>query len=225
MFFREQGPIYSQAAKACNCSDNVAKAAYEKGWRGLLWARPIFDVLKEEAEAVRAHRQKLQEEQLQAEEEQRIAARKDALDARKQEAAGAKVSRGNAIRLGINVTKLLVSMEKLVEEVGRRVADSDELEAIPLPELRKLLQLVPQAVKDAQSCMQMALQIERVVTGEPIAVLGVRLDTMTPEQMVTQLSNIQRTLARAKELPDGTESDDAYERSESTEDEFHEQTQ
>ena len=94
-----------------------------------------------------------------------------------------------------------MTMEKIVAEVQTRFNDNDDVQEIPLPELRKWLQLIPQTVKDAQQTMQMALQIERVVTGEPIAILGVKLDQLTPEQMIAQLSGINRTIQRLGELP------------------------
>lgn len=200
-FFRSEGPIYSKAAKHAKCTDTLAKSAYEKGWRGLPWAKPIVEVLQEEENVVRAARLKAVEEQARLEEEVRLEARKDALEARKSEAQGAKLSRGNAIRLSIASTRLLMTMEKIVAEVQTRFNDNGDVQEIPLSELRKWLQLIPQTVKDAQQTMQMALQIERVVTGEPIAILGVKLDQLTPEQMIAQLSGINRTIQRLGELP------------------------
>ncbi len=50
--------------------------------------------------------------------------------------------------------------------------------------------------------MRAALEIERIVAGEPIAVIGVRVDKMSPEQMVAELEGMHKTLARAQALAD-----------------------
>lgn len=199
-FFRANGPRYPQAAKACGCSANIAQTAFEKGWRGLVWATAIEQVLADEAEAARAARMKAAEEQARVEEEVRLAARRDAAIARKQEAQGAQISRSNALNVAVATAKLLNSMHILVAEVEARLKGGDA-QSMTMVEMRKWLHLIPQAVKDAQTTMQMALQIERVVTGEPIAVLGVRVDQMSPTQMVQQLQNLQKTMERANALP------------------------
>lgn len=205
-FYRAHGPQYSQAAITTGCSQNIAKTAYERGWRGLVWAEPIIEVLDKEAVVVRAARQKIAEEQAIAEENVRLQARKDAVDARTQEAQGAKLSRGNALRLAMVSMRMLLSMEHVAVEVDRRI--KAELSTIPMSELRKWMSQISGMVKDAQTTLQMALAIERVVTGEPIAILGIQIDRMSIPQMFEQLEDVERTMTRLKALPEPSELDE-----------------
>jgi hypothetical protein len=188
-----------------NCSrmSGVSKAAVSKawhyGWRNKPWGRKsIKELLVEEQEAARAKRLAMEREAGAREAEQAIAARMDAIQARTEEGALAKASRKNAVNLAVISSKLLVLLDKMLERLRQEV----EANTVPVGEIRKWVGTVSVATQRAEAVMRMALEIERIVTGEPIAVLGVRVDKMSPDDMVRELSGLTKTLERAQRLAD-----------------------
>lgn len=194
--FREEPGNVSRAARVAGCSRPTADKAWKHGFRNKVWARvPLKDVLEEEQESARRARIAQEIEAQRQEDERRIQQRIDAMKARDEEAQGAKASRTNAIGLALVVNRMLVAAQKAAEEIQSRV--NQNLATIALKELRGLVADTARAIRHAESVMLLALQIERLVQGEPLAVVGVRVDQMSPDQMLRQLEHIQRTITRA----------------------------
>jgi hypothetical protein len=192
---------YLRMAKAAGCTWRTAKRAWERGWVPQVpYAKPIKFALEEEAEAIRTARIAAELKAQKDDEDRRVSARVDAIQARTEEAEGAKAQRRNAIGLAVLSNKLLTAALKMADEVNRRVADPVQLGAMPLKEMRPMLDMVSRAVARAQMSFRYAVEVERIIAGEPIAVIGVRTDRMTPEQLVTSLEGMARTLARAGKL-------------------------
>lgn len=78
--------------------------------------------------------------------------------------------------------------------------DPAKVGAHSLNDLRMHIALAGRIMRDQVRVMELALAIERIVTGEPIAVVGVRVEDMSPERMLTELKGITRTLHRVQRL-------------------------
>jgi predicted ATPase len=50
------------------------------------------------------------------------------------------------------------------------------------------------------STVKLALEIERIVAGEPLAMIGLRVDSMSPEQLQSQLQDLMDRLQRTGSL-------------------------
>jgi hypothetical protein len=199
--FRNHPGNFTTVAKVVGCAWRTAKRAWERGWVPTkAYARPIKFVLEAEAEAIRAQRITAELTAQRAEEDRRVAARVDAIQARQEEAEGAKAMRRNAIGLAVLSNKLLTASLLMSEEINRRVKDKATLEAMPMKDMRATLDMVSRAVARAQMAFRYAVEVERIIAGEPIAIVGVRSDKMTPDQLVTELEGMARTLARAGKL-------------------------
>lgn len=208
-YYRDNAEDHGEAARRCKCSRKVAQTAYEKGWRGLGWAKPIHEVLESEQMQARASRLQREREALAAEEQARIDARKDALEARSAEAKGAKLSRANAIMFAAACAKALAGLQRLVVEFEGRTQNQAAVQAMSLKEIRYWITTVSGAVRDAQVMLKTALEIERIVTGEPLAVLSIRAEKMSPQEMYEELTHTMQSLRILKQLPTGDEGRDA----------------
>jgi hypothetical protein len=198
--FRDQPGNVSNAARRAGVSRATAHKAWEKGWRFKPWGKvPIEQVLKDEAEAARAARIAAEQEEARQEAERAIQARLDAIQARAEEATMVRHGRKGATNLAVISIKLTVLVDKLVNEMERRM-DAGGLQTISPSEMRKWVMTMGTTMHHAHSVMRLALEIERIVAGEPISVIGVRVDHMKPEQMVEELSSMARTLERAQGL-------------------------
>lgn len=199
--FREIPGDIGNAAKIANCGRSTASKAWNTGWLQKNHKRlPIKVMLKEEQEAARARRIEQERKAITDEAERSLLARLDAIQARGDEAGMSKVGRKNATNLAIVSSKLVVLVDKMVERAKHEVETN--LAGMTMRDIRAWIQTTSLTMMRAQQTMLAALQIERIVTGEPIAILGVRVDQMTPEQMVEELSGIAKTLERAQGVAD-----------------------
>jgi len=209
VYYRDHAEDHAEAARRCKCTRKLAQTTYERGWRGLAWAKPLREVLESEQMQARAARLKMERESLEAEERARMDARKDALEARAAEAKGAKLSRANAIMFSAACSKALVGLQRLVAEFEGRTQSPAAVQSMSLKEIRYWITTVSGAVRDAQVMLKTALEIERIVTGEPLAVLSIRTENMGPQEMYAELTRTLESLRILKHLPNGTEGRDA----------------
>lgn len=191
--FRQHHNVAYIAERVKSARVTVSKA-FEVGWpnKGL---PPIKQVIAEEQEQARAQRQRDLENQIREELLIKEQARKDAIEARAQEAKGAKITRTNALGMAAVSNRLLVSAEKIVKEIESRVATN--LATLDLDDMRKLVDTTARMVQRAQTTMVLALQIERVVTGQPVAIIGHAVAHMTPEQLADEFEGMLRTAERS----------------------------
>lgn len=196
--FRAEPGNITAAARTAGCTWETAKKAWTTGWTRRAWAPSIRATLEREIEEAKAARWRREQEAAQAEMDRQVQARLDSIQARAEEAQGSKVSRKNALNLAVVSGKMIVLADAMVNELKRRV-DSG-LSAFKDDDLRRWMNSAAMLVHRAESVMRLALEIERVVVGEPVAVLGVKVEDMSPEHMVKELQGIARTLGRAQNL-------------------------
>tara|TARA_R100000234_G_C4935796_1_gene150610 strand:- start:192 stop:752 length:561 start_codon:yes stop_codon:yes gene_type:complete len=170
----------------------MAKRAYEKGWEKAPWAKPIAIALEEEKIDARSLRAKQRTDDFLAKEAMRAAAKNDAVEARAQEGQMVKMARGASLALLGQVLQSLRTVQPLAEELKRAVAeDAKVLDAKDIFSLLdKVAKLTTQATQTAQSAMRM----ERLHMGEPEAVLGLELGTLSTDDIHAELAAIETTL-------------------------------
>lgn len=204
--FRENPGNISVASRAAKVDWATAKRAWKEGWPNKPFAAvPIERVLLDELEAARAQRVRRELEAQAKEEDVRVKARADAIMARADEAHTATISRKNTMNLAIVTAKAVMNADMIVEEMSSRMMtngkpDPAKLAGLTAPEMRAMLGLASRMTRDSLRIFEMALRCERIVAGEPIAVLGVRIEEMSPERMVEELKGISRTMERAQRL-------------------------
>jgi glutamyl/glutaminyl-tRNA synthetase len=194
--FRQDPGNFSHVVRVTGVNWRTARRAWNEGWvPKIAWAPPISAVLEEEAEKARAARYRtLLEQEVQAE-QVRIQARADAIAARGEEARGVKLARTNAMNLATIAARAIVAADPLVQELSKRA--TADLSKVPAEELRKHVAMTLQLSRQASSLLREAVLLERLIAGEPIAVLGVKLDDLSPSQVVDQFERLVRTLQRA----------------------------
>jgi hypothetical protein len=184
----------------------TAKRAWKEGWPNKAFASvPIERVLLDEMEAARALRVRREMEAQAREEDVRVKARADAIAARADEAHTATIARKNTMNLAIVTAKAVMNADMIVEEMSGRLMtngkpDPAKLAGLTPTEMRAMLGLASRMTRDSLRIFEMALRCERIVAGEPIAVLGVRVEEMSPERMVEELKGLSRTMERAQRL-------------------------
>lgn len=197
--FREQPGNISHAARTAGVNRQTARKAWGVGWRNKRFAEtPIKVLFEQEKEAARAARRQQELELARLEAERAIQARQDAIDARKEEAIGSKASRKNALNLAVAASRMLDVANRCAEELQLRVKNG--VAKMGTGELRKTIEAAGRLTHRAESVMRLALEIERIILGEPIATVGLRVDNMTPDQMVDEFMSIAREVARAEAL-------------------------
>lgn len=198
-FIVEPGNV-ENARKKAGCTWETAKQAWEHGWKNKPWAPSIKKALEDEQHAVRAVRMRKELEAENLENDRRVQARLDAIQSRAEEAQGAKTSRKNAINLGIVSGKLVVLVDAMVNELHKKLTQPGVMANMTPVEIRKWIHTAGITVHRAEAVMRLALEIERIVVGEPIAVIGHRVENMTPDSMVKELQGLSRTLERAGKM-------------------------
>jgi hypothetical protein len=199
--FREQPGNYTNAAKYALCQARTAKRAWEEGWPRRPWGRvPIRKLLEQEAEAARAARIQAEYKHAQEEADQAIMARADAIKARAEEAGMVKTGRKNATNLAIVAAKLVVIVDTMINAIHQQVNTPGFV--FKPEEVRRWVATTSVTMLRAESVMRLALELERIVAGEPVAILGLRSADLTPQQMVDAMKGLARTMDRAQGLTD-----------------------
>lgn len=194
--FRQAPGNIALAARTANVDWATAKRAWLVGWprrRGM--SAPIKEVLENELEAARTKRLKLQAHAQAMEEERLVQERLHAIKAREQEAQGAEVTRQNAVNLAVVAAKLTVMVDGLVEDLRQR--QKTNTTPLSVEEVSKLVRLAASTTATAARVVQAALTVQRVVTGNPIAVVGLKVESLTATDLVAELSGVAKTLERA----------------------------
>lgn len=197
--FREKPGNASHAGRHAGCDYRCAQRAWESGWPRKPWAIPIRQYLEQEKEAIRAERARAIEERARIDEEQREKQRQDAIDAQTQEALATRASRINAIALSNMISKLLPALIQVSENISKGIKDGTY--TFTPQQALKIMGTASYVVRQANEAVRLALEIERVRVGDPNDAFKVEMEDMGPDEIVTQLMGMQRTLRRARKDP------------------------
>ena len=194
--FRRAPGNASHAARVADCDRRMAARGWNQGWLNqVTWARPIRDVIKEEMEAARAERLKLQEREREQQTQDREKARQDSVKAAAEEGQAAAIARANSIAIGGIIQGLLRGLIPLT----RRVQESLATEDLRPREIARMLGDAAWIVKHGNEAIKTAFELERIRLGEPTNVIGIQnnMTDVTTEEAVEELLGIERTLRRA----------------------------
>lgn len=188
--YRDRPGSAAFAAQHANVTRATALAAWERGMvkRGLPPRPPIQDVLRDEMEAARAARINEETKLLQQDELRRLDAKRDALEARKEEMQLAKVSRRNALMVGVAVHRLASLVDKVAGEIQSRV--NKNLATIPTEELFRIVRHSVYVARVAGLVTEQTLRIERIVAGEPTEWVGLKTDGVAAGDVLRELDSL-----------------------------------
>ena len=203
--FREKPGNASHAARFAGCERRCAARAWEHGWPRRPWAIPIRLYLEQEREMIRAERAKAIEERAKLDEAQREKARQDAVDTLTQEALASRASRINSIALSNMISKMLPSLIHVSEKISAGIKNGT-YNFTPHQAL-KIMGTASYVVRQANEAVRLALEIERVRVGDPNDGFKIEVEDMGPDEVVTQLMGMTRTLRRARKDPMNHESE------------------
>ena len=167
------------------------------GWANRPYARmPIKTIIDNEHYQLRQDRE-IRERQLALEEDDaRYARRKAALDAQGEEGKVARIARQNAINLGVVANKMLVAGDRLVTEFEKRTRNGAFIEDLSAGDIRRWLSAMSALIHRSEQVLRLALEVERIHTGQPLATIGVQIENLSPQDMVVEFEAIQKTLTR-----------------------------
>lgn len=194
--FRQAPGNASHAARVADCDRRTASRGWSRGWlTQVTWARPIREVIKEEMESARAERYRLQEQEREQQNQERQKARADSVKTNAEEAQAAAIARANGIAVGGIIQGLLRSLIPLTKRLQETMATAD----LKPREVAKMLGDTAFIVRQGNSAILTAFELERVRLGQPTTVIGVQshLDDVTTDEAVEELIGIERTLRRA----------------------------
>ena len=197
--FRDKPGNYRSAAMRAGVDQRTSKRAWLWGWPTKPWAIPIKQYLEQEKEQIRIARQRAVEERAIADEDSRAKIRQDAIDAQTQEALAAKAGRVNAIALANMISKLMPALigvsERLATEIKNGAHTFNPTQAA------KLMQTASFVVRQANEAIRLAIEIERLRVGDPTDVFKITTDETDPDEAVSTLMGMVRTLRRARKDP------------------------
>jgi hypothetical protein len=177
----------------------TVKKAWELGFRYTSYPaahQPIREIIEAEEVYARAQMQEAQKQTAIKEAELERArkaevsekARKDAVEARVQEAAMVRLGRSSSIGLLISLNKLAQGIGKMAEslDVSMREISKDTATGLPrkmgVVEMQRtamLLNTLSSSVRQANEAAGKALEMERILLGEPTKIIGVQVESMT----------------------------------------------
>lgn len=209
--FREHGANFSAVSQATGTLLTTCRRAYLKGL-GNKFANSmsIQDLLTLEA---RAERQKAKEEKEARdsvwgrtqdirvkEAEHEIALKKDALNTRTTEHALGKAGRSAALGLASVAAKLTLVATKAHDELVKRYGPDQDLGKLSLKSLGATVDLAARTVERAARAVKMAVEVERIMQGNPLEQLGVKAENLTAPQITAELRGMEKLLRRAAKL-------------------------
>lgn len=214
------GPLtggYAAAAKTAGCDARTAKRGFHDGWPDYGLDSIAGIIAKEQAGARAAIEGELSEaaEASVAEvAKEKAAARKDAIKARAEEGKLVRAARGNIVELLESGRELLAGYRKLAPRVTKLLASIDrKIEAILEDDsttgVEEMLDLVERtaavlwrlstSARASTSAGMQALQMERLLLGQPTEIIGVTdLDSMNEDEAIAELEEAAAVAARMK---------------------------
>lgn len=193
----------TRASAVAGCDHRLASRTWAEGWRGLPWARPIRDVLAEEAQDARA----LAARALREAEAARVRASEDAraesVEALAQERAILRAARSDVLAVLVLAAELVPSMRvltRVVSEALRPGADGS-LPAIQPSAALGMLTRHASLVSKGLGAAETILALSRLDRGESTQRVEVTLgvpDDLPLEAALTELASVEDTLREAR---------------------------
>lgn len=191
----------SAAAREAGCDRRTAARAWSLGWPRKGFA-PIKQRVEDEQRAARA---RLLRDEQDAREAKRDAAAKLEADAsidraksRAEEARAVRAARANALALQGATARLNRGALALAQRIEAQLLNTnDEAAKLKPREAVALLRQVAAINRESNDAARLAVQLERLVLGEPDQVVGHVLIDMTPEDARREIERANEALGRA----------------------------
>ena len=228
--YRDHPGNHSHAARAAGVQRRTAKHAWDKGYPQRPFGVKPISVLIDEEQRVASSRVQLEEEQIEIDEQRRAleeekqseAARQAAISAKQEEGALVHVARLATIRtlaaslplvdpkgtngLGIVLNRLGNSLVALAAKEG-------DLTIKEQGHLSSMLRRYASTIRELTQAGQAAIDMQRVLLGEPNKIIGVQTDYDTaPLEDLVRLTGLQEAILKRAmerkplELPAGRSS-------------------
>lgn len=217
--YEEAPGNHSVASAKSGFSRKACRRAWELGWTGIEWARPIRVVFEERAtiarariqEAERLAREAQQKEaneaavRLQEARAERVMAREQAkqtaLETLTQEANLVRMARVNGLGLMNLVAACIKGGMQLRQRVEEWLSNAWKEGAKPEPkEIAALFRAFTGMVREANEAGKIALEMERLRLGDPARQMDeAQPGEMTLEEAIREIEDAQRVLYRAVE--------------------------
>jgi len=219
--YRSAPGAHHRAATFAGCSVGTATKAWVKGWPTDLdteMQRPLSETIAEEQMHARARLQELEDEtarltaELEAKRRAEVSekAKNDANASRIEEAKVIRVARGTVgdVLGGLaNAARGALALGRKLEEAMAREAEAqnDPTKTFSLRDASTLVSLMKDtasAVKSITEAGHQAMQMERLLLGEPTSIVGhAHLRDITLDEAERRLAGAARALARAQRNP------------------------
>lgn len=195
----------AHAARVAGCERRCAKRAWEEGWRGLPWARPIREVLAEETQAARARAATEERRRREADDARREAARQEGIEAEAQERSMLKAARQDVLAAAVVSAELVPTMRALAVVIRNAVIDPDSgrVRDKPLVDAKTSMTLLSRwtgMVGKVVYAAEVLAQLGRTERGQANAIVGHVEVEMSPEQTEEELLAGVELLARLRGL-------------------------
>jgi len=211
--FREIPGNVSAAARSAGVGRETARRAWLRGWTDR-HLPAIKDVLREEQVLARSRRQAavlMAAESADAGEGRpageagppatgdaaaRMLAKDDAVATREQEGQMVKLTRANTIALMSAASRLISAGIDKARELETKLKTGA---AVLTPsETMRFMASLSSVTRNAAECAKMALEMERLLMGEPTAVIGIDASNMSLEDAARTIEIANRALERAR---------------------------
>lgn len=198
------------AAKAAGVSWQVAKNAFEGVYEEEGYPA-IRDVLTAERRSARAalrgdgparpEEMALLDDRAKRELEEQQASREHAVKVREAEGKMIEAVRGNVLGLLAKTGRMTKSMLQEVDTIEAALQSGKDPSGKPLTldQRLKYLSTISRIVKSATESARHALEMERLVLGQPTEILGVDVNNMTPADAAATIDLAGWALRRARE--------------------------
>lgn len=186
------------------CSRQTARKAWVSGWPDLEFA-PIREVLEKEKLAARVALElegpsgaivavAVSDDAL-AREQARI----DAIRARTEEGKLVRIARSNVLELLTSSNELLAGYRKLAPKI-KVLLEQMDAEALGVEESARLLWRIAISARASTEAGLKVLQMERLLLGQPMEIIGVRdMDDMSETDVLEELEETAAMAARIRE--------------------------
>lgn len=169
--FRESPGVWAPVCRATGVGARFARRAWETGWLPRIpWARPIRQVIEDEQQAARAEQFRLEEARRKSLAEEQRAASNDVSKTMAQEGQMISAARVNVLNTLASMLQTGAAVRQLCADFSADVVGG-KYKGDPAAAM-KALDAYARAQRSLAGVMEKAIQNERLVKGEPTAIVG-----------------------------------------------------
>lgn len=189
--FRQAPGNASHAGRYAGVDRKTARNAWDNGWRGRPWARPIKDLLAEEERSGLARAAEVARQREAAALAEQEVARQESIEAAKQEALLLKAGRADVLGILLDARYLAPTMRALADIIRAAVLDENgrplRNPGISPREAMSLISRHASVTSKAIAAAEALVERGRVQRGEPGQIVGIAMKELDPAEAVEEL--------------------------------------